>query len=192
MHIKGYHREITAAHVDEIGKRLLAAKAMHEREIALGQRAAAALEPIRHFRKIDIRAIRRVRENIDDCRASISYTKNPSYAYILRPEYLHFGVGQGYQQRDFTQINVRVDINANMAELITALQACDYSREQLGKVKRQFEQMEELLDAEEHIRDLVRQIEETRTRLAVEVLGADGSGWQDILREHLPALTGGR
>lgn len=193
MYIRSFPREITPAAVDALGTQLLASKAMHEREIALGQRVAEALQPIRHYKKIDIRAVRLVRDTLPDSRAHISYTKNPPGATILRPEYLHFSVGQGYRDQSiFARISVRVDIAAGIASLIATCEACEYSRQQLARVDSQFAHLEEMLDAEEHIRSLVKEIEETRKRVASELLGTEGNYWHDAVREHLPALAGER
>ncbi|MCC6457252.1 MAG: hypothetical protein IT328_20020 [Caldilineaceae bacterium] len=194
MYIRSYYQDITPADVDAMGRHLLAAKAQHEWEIALAQRVAAALQPVAHYRKIDARVAKVVEAAIDESRLRISRTKRHEWEKH-RPEYLHASasVGQDYRSRaEYVGVSVTVDINATVADLIAAFEACEYSRAALARVVGQFSNLEEVIDAEEHIRALVKEIEETRQRMAQEIIGAGSAYWHDAVREKLPALTGER
>lgn len=195
MYIRTYFPEITSADVDAMGKHLLAAKAQHEREIDLAQRVAAALQPVAHYKKIDARVAKVVEVAIPESRLHIRRTKRQEWEQVSTPEYLHasVSVGQAYRSRaEYVGVSVTVDLGATVADLIAAFEACEYSRTALARVVGQFSNLEEVIDAEEHIRALVREIEETRKRLALEVLGTEWNYWHDAVRDKLPALAGER
>lgn len=177
-------RPITAATVDTLGRALLAARAEQERAIALAEEAANVLAPIAHYKKVDARACRTIMQALPNVRASV-YRRPEMYGKDFRQ------VSVTRRGDHFTQVWVNLIGDAGaVADLIAELRACETYRKELARVESQFTELEEMIEAEEKIRALVTEIEQTREQVAARLLGKSPSYYHDVVRGYLPGLAG--
>lgn len=185
-------KPITAETVDQLGRALLAAKAEQERAISLAEDAAASLAPIAHYRKVDARACRTIMNALPTVRVFI-YRRPAMYGKDFRQ------VSVTRRDAHFTQVWVNLIGDAcTVADLVAQLRACETYRKELARVANQFSELEEMMglrphfviEAEERIRALVQEIEQTRDQVAERLLGASPSYYHDAVRNYMPGLAG--
>ncbi len=196
LEVANYFKEITPADVDRMFDALLAKRAEHEREIALANQAADALEAVRHYQVADARLCNRIEAQCPGARARVRY--NTLYSYAQRGDietsnwqvWTHGNVASDRSQ--YACVHVQLSRGHSVGELIDALRANTISQEGLARINGQIEGLEELIDAEEHLRALVKEIEATRERMAQQTMGVAYHYFHDRVRETLPVLTGYR
>lgn len=197
LEIANHFNEITPADVDRMFAALLAKRAEHEREIALANQAADALDAVRHYKLADARLCSRIEGQCPGTRARVRYDTIYSYAQRGNLEtsnwqvWTHGNAGIG-DRSQYACVHVQLSRGHSVGELIDALRANTISQEGLARINGQIEGMEELIDAEEHLRSLVKEIETTRERMAQQMMGKGYHYFHDKVRETLPVLTGYR
>ena len=196
LEIANHYKEITPADVDRMFNALLAERAEHEREIAIAQRAANALEGVRHYAVADARLCSRIEAECTGLRSSVRYDSIYSYAQRGNNETSNWKVWtDGRQLADRSQyacVYVQLPRGHSVSDLIDALNANIISQRSLARVNGQLEGMEEMIDAEERLRALVKEIETVRDEMSKKLMGDSYVYFHDTVRDVLPALGGKR
>lgn len=196
LEIQNRYKEITPADVDRMYAALMDKRAEHEREIAIANRAADALEGVRHYTVADARLCSRIEAECKGLRSSVRY--DTLYSYVQRGDTetsnwrVWTDTSQLADRNLYACVYVQLPRGHSVGELIDALRANELSQTSLRRINGQLEGMEEMIDAEEQLRKLVRQIEELRTGMARQLMGSDYYYFHDAVRDVLPALGGKR
>lgn len=187
LEIQNHYKDITPAAVDRMYEALHADRAEHERSISLAERAADALEPARHYKVADARLCNRIETQCPGVKARVRY--DSLYSYRGNTETANWQV---WARNPYACVQVQLPRGHSVGDLIDALRACPNARASLARANGQIEGIEEMIEAEEHLRALVKEIEMTRERIAQQVLGASHVYFNDAVRDVLPALGGKR
>lgn len=196
LEIANHYQEITPAAVDRMYTALLAERAEHERELALSEQAADALEGVRHYAVADARLCNRIESECPDLRANVRY--DTLYSYASKGDYQTSNWKVWTDSRhladrsEYACVYVQLPRGHSVGDLIDALRANTLSREGLARATGQLEGMEELIDTEERLRAMVKEIENLRADVAQKALGASYIYFHDAVRDVLPALGGRR
>lgn len=182
---------VTPNTVDRVARGLLQSIQETARSIAMAEAAADALAPIAHYKKADSRACKRIMDACPGIRL----------AKIVRDEHGRGGPGYfaslyAHSGESGTRIGYAYicawlpESACSVADLIAVFRACKDEKARLARLRAQYEQLENLIDAEEQVRRLVQEIESIRQETALAVVGDSYPLYHESVQDELPGIAG--